>query len=67
MAKTKIGNRASYITIAQELKRPLTTKRMGNGVNIDYNSDGEIYGIEILSELDVEYYSDYIKRDKDEV
>lgn len=55
--KTTIGNYASYIYIKEwdESFKPLVTKELANGVYLDYNSSGELVGIEILSQLDPEY------------
>ena len=59
--KLKIGNSASYLQVKEELKKPLTTKRIeGNDdIRIDIDADGELYGIEFLTEIKVEYYDDY--------
>jgi len=62
----KIGNYASYIEV-QSLNdnfKPIKTKELTNGIYLDYSKDGELIGIEILSELVPEYYSDYKKKDK---
>lgn len=63
--KLEIGNYASYIWVKEwdESFKPLTTKSLANGIYLDYNKDGELVGIEILSELKPEYYEDY--KDKD--
>lgn len=55
--KTTIGNHASYIYVKEwdESFKPLVTKSLANGINLDYNSSGELVGIEILSQLDPEY------------
>ncbi len=62
--KTTIGNYASYIYVKEwdDSFRPLKTKELANGIYLDYNKDGELVGIEILSELVPEYYSDYEKK-----
>jgi uncharacterized protein YuzE len=64
--KVTIGNYASYIYVKEwdESFKPLKTKDLANGIYLDYNKDGELVGIEILDNLEVEYYSDYEKRDK---
>ena len=64
--KVTIGNWASYIDVKEwdDSFQPLTTKELANNVYLDYNKDGELIGIEILGDLEVEYYSDYEKRDK---
>ena len=63
--KVTIGNYASYIYVKEwdESFKPLKTKELANGVYLDYNKDGELVGIEILSELVLEYYSDYKKKE----
>ena len=55
--KTTIGNYASYIYIKEwdESFKPLVTKELANGVYLDYNSSGELVGIEIEAQLDPEY------------
>ena len=57
----KIGNYASYLSVKQfkEKMKPLTTKDMGNGICIDFDKDGQIIGIEILTEVKPVYYDDY--------
>jgi uncharacterized protein YuzE len=64
--KVTIGNWASYIYVKEwdDSFQPLTTKELANNVYLDYNKDGELIGIEILGDLEVEYYSDYEKRGK---
>jgi len=63
--KVTIGNYASYIYVKEwdDSFKPLKTKELANGIYLDYNKDGELVGIEILSELVPEYYSDYKKKD----
>ena len=65
--KVTIGNYASYIEIEpwDDSFKPLKTKEFANGIYLDYNKDGELVGIEILSELVPEYYSDYKKKRND--
>jgi uncharacterized protein YuzE len=62
--KVKIGNYASYIEVEEwdDSFKPLVTKELANGIYLDYNSSGELVGIEILSELKPEYYNDYKDR-----
>jgi uncharacterized protein YuzE len=64
--KITIGNWASYIDVKEwdDSFQPLTTKEIANNVYLDYSKDGELIGIEILGDLELEYYSDYEKRDK---
>jgi uncharacterized protein YuzE len=64
--KVTIGNYASYIYVKEwdDSFKPLKTKELANGIYLDYNKDGELVGIEILSELVPEYYSDYKKREE---
>ncbi len=59
--KVTIGNYASYIEVKEwdDSFKPLTKKSITNNVLLDYNKDGELVGIEILSELKPEYYEDY--------
>jgi uncharacterized protein YuzE len=63
--KVTIGNYASYIEVKEwdDSFKPLKTKELANGIYLDYNKDGELVGIEILSELKPEYYSDYKKKE----
>lgn len=63
--KVTIGNYASYIHVKpwDDSFKPLKTKDLANGIYLDYNKDGELVGIEILSELKPEYYSDYKKKE----
>lgn len=58
--KITIGEYASYIDVKEwdDSFKPLTTKELANGVYLDYNKDGELVGIEIVNELDVEYYDE---------
>ena len=56
--KTKIGNYASYIQV-KEGQKSAKTVELGDNIYVDYNEEGEIIGIEILSELKPEYYEDY--------
>jgi uncharacterized protein YuzE len=62
--KVTIGNYASYIEVKpwDDSFKPLKTKELANGIYLDYNKDGELVGIEILSELKPEYYDDYRKK-----
>lgn len=62
--KTTIGNWASYIQVKEwdDSFKPLTTKKLADGIHLDYNKDGELVGIEIVAELELEYYDDYRKR-----
>ena len=62
--KTKIGEHASYIYIKEwdDSFKPLTTKSVGKHVNLDFNKDGELVGIEILEEIEPEYYEDYSRK-----
>lgn len=55
--KTTIGNYASYIYIKEwdESFKPLVTKSLAKGINLDYSSNGELVGIEIEAQLDPEY------------
>lgn len=64
--KTTIGNWASYIQVKEwdDSFKPLTTKKLADGIHLDYNKDGELVGIEILAELKPEYYDDYRKKDE---
>lgn len=59
--RLKIGNYASYLEVKEfkEEMKPLTTKDMGNDIYIDFDKDGEIVGIEILTEVKPVYYDDY--------
>jgi uncharacterized protein YuzE len=63
--KVTIGNYASYIYVKEwnDSFKPLKTKELANGIYLDYNKDGELVGIEVLSELVPEYYSDYKKKE----
>jgi len=58
--KTTISKYASYINVKEwdDSFRPLKTKELANGIYLDYNKDGELVGIEILSELVPEYYKE---------
>lgn len=58
--KTTISKYASYIYVKEwdDSFRPLKTKELANGIYLDYNKDGELVGIEILSELVLEYYKE---------
>lgn len=51
--KTTISKHASYIYVKEwdDSFRPLKTKELAKGIYLDYNKDGELVGIEILSEL----------------
>jgi uncharacterized protein YuzE len=62
--KVTIGNYASYIEVKpwDDSFKPLKTKELTNGIYLDYNKNGELVGIEILSELKPEYYDDYRKK-----
>lgn len=62
--KITIGEYASYIDVKEwdDSFQPLTTKELVNGIYLDYNKDGELVGIEIVDELELEYYDDYRKR-----
>ncbi len=62
--KITIGNWASYIDVKEwdDSFKPLKTKDLANGIYLDYNKDGELIGIEILGDLELEYYSDYEKK-----
>ena len=64
--KVTIGNYASYIEVKpwDDSFKPLKTKDLANGIYLDYNKDGELVGIEILGDLELEYYSDYKKREE---
>jgi uncharacterized protein YuzE len=64
--KVTIGNYASYIHVKpwDYSFKPLKTRDLANGIYLNYNKDGELVGIEILGDLELEYYSDYEKRDK---
>ena len=57
----KIGNYASYLSVREfeEYMKPLKTEDLGNGIYIDFDKDGEIVGIEILTEVIPSYYKDY--------
>tara|TARA_R100000951_G_scaffold19275_2_gene16098 strand:- start:5617 stop:5811 length:195 start_codon:yes stop_codon:yes gene_type:complete len=57
----KIGNYASYLQVRkfEESMKPLKTKSLGEGIMVDYDKDGQIVGIEILTEVKPSYYSDY--------
>jgi len=63
--KLKIGNYASYIEVQpwDDNFKPVKTKELTNGIYLDYSKDGELIGIEIISELVPEYYSDYKKKE----
>ena len=63
--KLTIGNWASYLDVKEwdDSFKPLTTKELANNVNLDYSKDGELIGIEILGDLELEYYSDYKKKE----
>ena len=51
----------------QKIDKVAYTKKVdGGNILIDYDSSGKMLGIEILSEVEVEYYSDYKKREEDE-
>lgn len=67
--KITIGNWANYIDVKEwdDSFQPLTTKEIANNVYLDYSKDGELIGIEILGDLELEYYSDYEKKDKNEI
>lgn len=58
--KTTIGKYASYIYVKEwdNSFRPLKTKELTKNIYLDYSKDGELVGIEILSELVPEYYKD---------
>jgi uncharacterized protein YuzE len=60
----KIGNYASYLQVREfkEEFKPLRTQDMGNGIYIDFDKDGRIVGIEILTEVKLSYYDDYKER-----
>jgi len=60
----KIGNYASYLQVKEfkEELKPLRTQDMGNGIYIDFDKDGGIVGIEILTEVKPSYYDDYKER-----
>jgi len=63
--KLKIGNHASYLKINEILPedRPIKTIKKGP-LYMDYCKDlKKIIGIEMLKEVEVEYYSDYVKKD----
>lgn len=62
--KITIGEYASYIDVKEwdDSFKPLTTKELTNRIYLDYNKDGELIGIEILADIEVEYYDDYRKR-----
>ena len=65
-AKLKIGNDASYLKINDitDEDKPIRTIKKG-GVYIDYCKNlKKVIGIEILGEVKVEYYDDYIKESK---
>jgi len=53
--KIKISEGASYISILDLLVKPLKTKDIGNGIFVDYDANGEVYGIEILGNMEIEY------------
>ena len=57
----KIGNYASYLSVIEfeESMKPLHTKDLGGGIYIDYDKDGRIVGIEILTEVKPSYYDDF--------
>lgn len=57
----KIGNYASYLQVREfeEEMKPLKNQDLGNGIYVDYDKNGEIVGIEILSEVKPSYYDDY--------
>ena len=58
----KIGNYTSYLHVREfeETMKPLKTKELGNsGIYIDYDKDGEVVGIEILTEVIPSYYDDF--------
>ena len=63
--KVTIGNYASYVEVKEwdESFQPFTTKEIADNVYLDYNKDGELIGIEILTELVPEYYDDYRKKE----
>lgn len=62
--KITIGEYASYIDVKEwdDSFQPLTTKELTNQIYLDYNKDGELIGIEIIADLELEYYDDYRKR-----
>ena len=64
----KIGNYASYIRLEDEkdIAYPVKNTSPENGVLLDYDQNGKLVGIEIISELTVEYYGDYKKREENE-
>jgi len=64
--KVSIGNYVSYIAVKEweDSFRPVKTKELTDGIYLDYNKDGELIGIEIISELKPEYYSDYKKKEE---
>lgn len=55
--KVKIGHYASYIHV-REGESSIKTKQLDDNIYIDYNEKGEVVGIEILTELEPEYYED---------
>ena len=61
--KTTIGKYASYIYVKpwDDSFKPIKTKELADGIILDYNKDGELIGIEILTELKPEYDSNLKK------
>lgn len=56
----KIGNDASYLYVnGKPNDKVKETKLVDENIVIDYCEDGSIFGIEILSKLDIKYYNDY--------
>ena len=64
--KIMIGNHASYLSIKDfdESMKPISTKEIDDsGIYADYDCNGELIGIELITEVEVEYYEDYRKHD----
>lgn len=63
--KLQIGKYASYLTVrplkGDEKVFKTSSKHSSEGIIIDYDEDGKILGIEILTEVKPEHYEDYGK------
>jgi uncharacterized protein YuzE len=59
--KLSIGNYASYLVVRKLEENEFVdlTKEIAGGVYADYDVDGNIVGIEFLTEIKPEYYDEY--------